>query len=52
MPATMSSSELDEVTEKVMCETLPTRRSADGNRMHISNRLGLRDKAEQVSGNP
>ena len=48
----MQSSELDEVIEKVTCEMLPARRCADGDRMHISNRLGLRDKAEQVSVNP
>jgi hypothetical protein len=44
----MPPSELHEVAEKLVREVLPTGGSPDGDGMHISNRLGLRDKAKQV----
>jgi hypothetical protein len=49
MPAALAADELDEVAEKVLCEMLSPRGCSDGDRMHISNRFGLRDKAEQIS---
>ena len=50
--AAMAAGELDEVAEKVLCEMLSPRGCSDGDRMYISNRLGLRDKAEQISDDP
>ena len=50
VPAAMAAGELDEVAKKVLGEMLSPRGRSDGDRMHISNRLGLRDKAEQISG--
>ena len=35
--------------EKLVCEVLPAGRRPYGDSMYISNRLGLRDKAKQVS---
>jgi hypothetical protein len=49
MPAAMPLGELDEVTEKVLCKMLPPSGSSDGDHMHISNWLDLRDKAKQIS---
>jgi hypothetical protein len=49
MPATMPPCELHEVSDELVCEVLPTGGCPDGDRMHISNRLGLREKAKQVS---
>jgi len=48
VPAAVRSCKLREVSEKLICEVLPTGRCADGDSMYISNRLGLRDKAKQV----
>jgi len=44
----MPPSELGEVAEKLLREALPTGGRADGDRMHISDRLGLREKAKQI----
>src|SRR5262249_15839117 len=47
--ATMPPSELLEAAEKLTREALPTGGPPDSNRMHISNRFGLREKAKQIS---
>ena len=52
VPAALAAGELDEVAEKVLGEMLSPRGCPDGDRMHISDRLGLRDKAEQISDDP
>ena len=44
--------QLDEVAEKAPGEMASARRCPDGERMHISDRLGLRDEAEQISDDP
>ena len=49
MPATVLLSKLHEVVEKPVRQVLPPGGHPDGNRMHISNWLGLRDKSKQVS---
>ena len=49
VPAAMRARKLREVSEKLVCEVLPTGRSPYGDSMYISDRLGLLDKAEQVS---
>jgi hypothetical protein len=49
MPAPLPLGELDEVAEQLLPEMSSSCRGADRDRMHISNRLGLRDKAEQIS---
>src|SRR5262245_5404925 len=47
--ATMPPSELLEAAEKLTREALPTGGPPDSNRMNISNRFGLREKAKQIS---
>jgi len=49
VPAAVRSRKLREVSEKLLCEVLPAGRRPYGDSMYISNRLGLRDKAKQVS---
>ena len=49
VPAPMPPSELNEMTEKLVRQVLPASGRPHGDRMNIANRLGLRDKAEQVS---
>jgi hypothetical protein len=44
----MPPSELHEVLEKLTREALPTGGGPHSNRMHVSNRLGLREKAKQI----
>jgi len=44
--------QLDEVAEKAPGEMASARRCPDGERMHISDRLGLREEAEQISDDP
>src|SRR5262249_41881168 len=46
--ATVPPSELDEVAEKLLPEASPAGRRTDGDRMHVSDRLGLREKAKQI----
>jgi len=48
VPATMPPSELHEVVEKLACEALPTGGRPHSDRMHISDRFGLREKAKQI----
>src|SRR5215470_19569565 len=45
----MPPSERYEVAEKPARETLPASRGPHGDRMHVSDRLGLREKAKQIS---
>ena len=52
MRAAMAAGDLDEVVKKVLCEMLSPRGCSDGDRMHISNLLGLREEAEQISDDP
>jgi hypothetical protein len=52
VPAALAAGELDEVAEKAPGEMVSPRRCPDGERMHISDRLGLRDEAEQISDDP
>ena len=52
MRAAMAAGDLDEVVKKVLCEMLSPRGYSDGDRMHISNLLGLREEAEQISDDP
>src|SRR5258708_20517401 len=49
MPATMPPSERHEVAEKLAREALPTGGRPHSDRMHISDRFGLREKAKQIS---
>src|SRR5262245_31811643 len=44
----MPPSELNEVAEKRLREASPAGRRADGERMHVSHRFGLREKAKQI----
>src|SRR5262249_16486554 len=44
----MPPGELDEVAEKHLREASPAGRRTDGERMHVSDRLGLREKAKQI----
>src|SRR6516162_8697917 len=44
----MPPRKLNEVAEKLLREVLPAGGHADGDRMHISNRLALREKAKQI----
>src|SRR5262249_56536356 len=44
----MPPSELNEVAEKLLRQASPAGGHADGDRMHISNRFGLREKAKQI----
>jgi hypothetical protein len=46
--ATVPPGELDEVAEKRLREASPAGRRTDGDRMHVSDRLGLREKAKQI----
>src|SRR5262249_30365231 len=46
--ATVPPSERHEVAEKLLREALPAGGRAHGDRMHISDRLGLREKAKQI----
>src|SRR5262249_47603109 len=46
--ATMPPRELNEVAEKLLREALPAGGRTHGDRMHISDRLGLREKAKQI----
>jgi len=48
MPATALLSKLHEVVEKPVRQALPARGHSDGNRMHVSHRLGLRNETKQV----
>src|SRR5258708_38462572 len=48
-PATMQPSQLHEVAEKLAREALPTGRRPHSDRVHISHRFGLREKAKQIS---
>src|SRR6266511_5293236 len=52
VPAALGAGELDEVAEKVPGETASPRGCPHRDRMHISDRLGLRDEAEQISDDP
>lgn len=38
--------------EKVLCEMLSPRGCSDGDRLDISNLLGLQEEAEQISDEP
>src|SRR5262249_62338637 len=44
----MPPRELNEVAEKLLREALPAGGRTHGDRMHISDRLGLREKAKQI----
>src|SRR6516162_1267198 len=44
----MPPRKLNEVAEKLLREASPAGGHADGDRMHISNRLALREKAKQI----
>src|SRR5262252_5897947 len=44
----MPPSELHEVAEKLTREALPTGGRSHSDRMHVSDRLGLREKAKQI----
>src|SRR5215470_16698436 len=44
----MPPSERNEVAEKRLREASPAGRRTDGERMHVSDRLGLREKAKQI----
>jgi hypothetical protein len=44
--AALLPGELDEVAEKVLRKMLPPRGRSHGDRVHISNWLGLRDKTK------
>src|SRR5262245_3961172 len=44
----MPPGELDEVAEELLREASPAGGRTDGDRMHVSNRLGLREKAKQI----
>ena len=48
VPAAVPASELHEVAEKLTRETLPTGGRPHSDRMHISDRFGLREKAKQI----
>src|SRR5499427_3866951 len=48
MPATMRPSELHEVAEKLTRQPLPPGGRSHSDRMHVSDRLGLREKAKQI----
>jgi hypothetical protein len=48
----MEPRDFDELAEKVLRETSSSRRCLDGDRVHVSNRLGLRDEAEQIGDDP
>ena len=48
VPATMPPSELHEVAEKLTREALPAGGRSHSDRMHVSDRLGLREKAKQI----
>jgi hypothetical protein len=52
MGAAMLAGELDELIEQVPCKTSSPRGCPDGNCVHIPDRLGLRDEAEQVGDDP
>ena len=45
----MPPSERHEVTEKLAREALPASGRPHGDRMHVSDRFGLREKAKQIS---
>jgi hypothetical protein len=44
----MPPSELHEVAEKLTREALPAGGRSHSDRMHVSDRLGLREKAKQI----
>src|SRR5215813_1983458 len=44
----MPPRKLNEVAEKLLRQASPAGGHADGDRMHISNRFGLREKAKQI----
>ena len=44
----MPPSEFLEVAEKLARETLPTGGRPHGDRMHVADRFGLREKAKQI----
>jgi hypothetical protein len=44
----MPPGELNEVAEKLLPEASPAGGRTDGERMHVSDRFGLREKAKQI----